>query len=268
MLRRLGKGLKYLVGNPEYFFYYFARKLPSLLQATTGATAEQLAELRKELEDAPDFAPRIREAARSVAHETWELNETHHFLYALVRLNQPRVIVETGVFDGFYSACFLQALFENEERGGKGGTLVSIDLPANEEIEDSTRRLPVRTGLPRGEQPGWAIPAHLRRLWRPHFGDSRQLLPKVLVQVDEVDLFFHDSLHTHDHMTFEFETAWPKLSQQGLLLSHDVHWNRAFRQFARAKSRKTHVAHGFGLIRKAETTDEAVSAAAATEHGR
>ena len=250
MLRRVGKGLKYLAGNPEYVFYYFARKPSSLLQATTGATAEQLGELRRELEDAADFAPRIRAAARSVAHETWQLDENHHFLYALVRLTQPRLVVETGVFDGFYSACFLQALSENERRDGRGGTLVSIDLPANAAIEDSTRRLPVRTGLPPGEEPGWVIPAHLRRLWRPHFGDSRELLPEVLSQVAELDLFFHDSLHTHDHMTFEFETAWPKLSRAGLLLSHDVHWNRAFRRFARQKGRKAHAAGGFGLIRK------------------
>jgi predicted O-methyltransferase YrrM len=248
MLRRLGKGLKYLAAGPDYVFYYFARKPSSLLQATTGATAEQLGELRKELEDAPDFAPPIREAARSVAHETWQLDANHHFLYALVRLTQPRLIVETGVFDGFYSACFLQALFENERREEKGGSLVSIDLPANEAVEASTSRLAARTGLPRGEQPGWVIPGHLRRLWRPHFGDSRQLLPQVLAQAGEIDLFFHDSLHTHDHMMFEFETAWPKLSQGGFLLSHDVHWNGAFRQFARETGRRAHVAHGFGLI--------------------
>lgn len=248
MLRRLGKGLKYTLASPDYVFYYFARKLPSLLQATTGATAERLAELRRELEDAPDFAPRVRETALSVAHETWELDENHHFLYALVRLTHPRLIVETGVFDGFYSACFLQALLVNEERVGKGGMLVSIDLPADEVIEDSTSRLSARTGLPRGKQPGWVIPAHLRRLWRPHFGDSRQLLPRVLSQVPEIDLFFHDSLHTHAHMMFEFETAWSKLSQAGFLLSHDVHWNRAFHQFAREKGRQAHAAHGFGLI--------------------
>lgn len=251
MLREVGKGLKYLVRSPDYVFYYFARKLPSVLQTTTGATAEQLAELRQELVDAPDFAPRIRERAQSVANEEWQLDENHHFLYALVRLTRPRLVLETGVFDGFYSACFLQALFENDERDGKGGSLVSIDLPANETIDDSTRRLPVRTGLPRGEQPGWAIPDHLRPLWRPHFGDSRQLLPEVLSQEAEIDLFFHDSLHTDDHMTFEFETAWPKLSQGGVLLSHDVHWNSAFRRFARAKGRKAHVAHGFGLIQNA-----------------
>jgi predicted O-methyltransferase YrrM len=251
MLRRLGKGVKYLVGSPDYVFYYFARKLPSLLEATTGATAEQLGELRKELEDAPDFAPRIRATAQSVAHETWRLDQNHHFLYALVRLTRPRLIVETGVFDGFYSACFLQALFENEEREGKGGSLISIDLPANQAVDDSTSRLAARTGLPRGEQPGWVIPDHLRRLWRPHFGDSRQLLPEVLSGVDEIDLFFHDSLHTHDHMMFEFETAWPKLSQGGFLLSHDVHWNGAFRQFARERGRKGHTAHGFGLIQNA-----------------
>jgi predicted O-methyltransferase YrrM len=250
MLRRLGKGLKYLLRRPDYVFYYFAHKLSSVLQAATGATAEQLAELRSELEQAPDFAPRIQAAARSVANETWELDGNHHFLYALVRLIRPRIVVETGVFDGFYSACFLQALSENERREGKEGSLVSIDLPANEVVEASTSRLAARTGLPRGEQPGWVIPGHLRRLWRPYFGDSRQLLPEVLSEVSEIDLFFHDSLHTREHMLFEFETAWPKLSPGGFLLSHDVHWNGAFRHFARATGRKPHVAHGFGLLQK------------------
>src|SRR5690348_219776 len=116
MLREVGKGLKYLVRSPDYVFYYFARKLPSVLQATTGATAERLAELRQELVDAPDFAPRIRERAQSVANEAWQLDENHHFLYALVRLTRPRLVLETGVFDGFYSACFLQALSENAKR--------------------------------------------------------------------------------------------------------------------------------------------------------
>jgi hypothetical protein len=42
--------------------------------------------------------------------------------------------------------------------------------------------------------------------------------------------------------------VWPKLSQGGFLLSHDVHWNRAFPRFAREKGRKARAAHGFGLI--------------------
>lgn len=52
-------------------------------------------------------------------------------------------------------------------------------------------------------------------------------------------------------MTFEYEAAWPKLRAGGFLLSHDVHWNRAFPQFARRHRQRTHAAHGFGLIRKA-----------------
>ncbi len=37
-----------------------------------------------------------------------------------------------------------------------------------------------------------------------------------------VDLFYHDSLHTYDHMFWEFGTALPYLSPRGLLASDDV----------------------------------------------
>lgn len=250
MLSRLARGLKYLLGSPDYFFYYFAGRLPSTLRAVTGVNAQRLAELRAELDGNPEFAPRIREARRAIAGEEFALDQDHHFLYALARLARPRVIVETGVFDGYFSACFLQALADNEREHGVAGRLISIDLPARDAIEHSTSRHAGRTALPRGQDPGWVIPAHLRGRWQPHWGDARELLPRLLAEAGELDLFFHDSLHTDEHMTFEYEAAWPRLRAGGLLLSHDVHWNRAFPRFARRHRQRTHAAHGFGLIRK------------------
>ena len=66
-----------------------------------------------------------------------------------------------------------------------------------------------------------------------------------------IDLFFHDSLHTYAHMMFEFGTVWPFLKSGSVLLSHDVHWNRAFRHFARQHRLQEFVVHGFGIARKA-----------------
>jgi hypothetical protein len=250
MWRQLPRALRYLIGSPDYFFHYFAGRLDAVLGATLGATAERLAELRQELDGAPGFAPRIRNLRQEIVGEPFHLDRDHHFLYALVRLARPAVIFETGVFDGFFSACLLQALDENQRRHGIAGRLVSIDLPAREEMACSTSRYAGRTTLPRGHDPGWVIPSQLRRLWQPHHGDSRELLPRLVAELDRIDLFFHDSLHTDEHMTFEYETVWPKLPLGALLLSHDVHWNRAFPRFARRQRQRPHAAHGFGLIVK------------------
>ena len=38
----------------------------------------------------------------------------------------------------------------------------------------------------------------------------------------------HDSEHTYENMTWEFQTVWPYLKTGGLLLSHDVEANSAF----------------------------------------
>ena len=63
-----------------------------------------------------------------------------------------------------------------------------------------------------------------------------------------MDAFFHDSLHTFDHMTFEYRTAWPFLRPGGVLLSHDVHWNRAFPRFASSVGAAHTGFHGFGAL--------------------
>ena len=43
-------------------------------------------------------------------------------------------------------------------------------------------------------------------------------------------MFVHDSEHTHQAMTFEFNTVWPFL-RNGLLVSDDVNQNDAFLEF-------------------------------------
>ncbi|MBS7618990.1 hypothetical protein KEJ25_10480, partial [Candidatus Bathyarchaeota archaeon] len=38
---------------------------------------------------------------------------------------------------------------------------------------------------------------------------SREALPDLLRKLNQIDVFLHDSLHTYEHMSFEYETAWP-----------------------------------------------------------
>jgi len=129
--------------------------------------------------------------------------------YLSCRLIEPEVVVETGVAYGVSSAFILRAL----EKNGRG-TLYSVDLP------------PLR----REYEKFWgiAVPESLRVRWRLHRGSSARVLPRLLQEVHRVDLFVHDSLHTHRNMRREFDTIWPRLRNGGLLLADDVERNRAF----------------------------------------
>lgn len=159
---------------------------------------------------------------RRASFEGWR-----EFLYLTVRFLRPRIVVETGVFDGESSAIILQALEDNDR-----GHLFSIDLPANNTIDGSTEQM-FDTTLPPNCLPGWVIPERLKGRHTLLLGDTRDLLPALLEEQANIDLFFHDSLHTFDHQYFEYTAAWPHLVAGGLLLSDDVSWSPAFHRFCR-----------------------------------
>jgi hypothetical protein len=182
-------------------------------------------------------------------NEGFNINIDHYFLYSLVRTIKPAVVLETGVFHGHYTACILKGIHDNYKYSSIEGKVISIDLPAYEGISESTSETD-SVCLPSGYEPGWAIPEYLRDRWQLHIGDSRDLLPKVLSDEKNISLFFHDSLHTYEHMIFEFETVFPHLEQDSYLMSHDIHWNRAFRHFVKKHGQKEFGMHGFGIFRK------------------
>jgi hypothetical protein len=122
-------------------------------------------------------------------------------IYLLVRSMKPEVVVETGVCYGASSAYILQALTENRR-----GKLYSIDL-----------------GNSADEPPNdFFIPRRLLDRWHLIIGDSKQELPRLLARLGRIDLFHHDSLHTYEHMMWEYDTAFAHLNADGVLSSHDV----------------------------------------------
>ncbi|PKM98698.1 MAG: hypothetical protein CVU79_02245 [Elusimicrobia bacterium HGW-Elusimicrobia-3] len=155
-------------------------------------------------------------------------------IYSLVRLLKPRVVVETGVADGVTSSYILRALEDNGE-----GKLYSIDLPSGL--------------LPVGRLPGWIVEEALRKRWDLRVGDAAELLPTLLKELGEIDMFLHDSLHTYGHMTLEYRAAWPRLKTGGLFLSHDVGQNKAFFDFMKERGigwGQWRVLHVLGGLRK------------------
>jgi hypothetical protein len=125
----------------------------------------------------------------------------------------PRTVVETGVARGFTTRMILEALEANGV-----GRLCSIDLPPPLERQRVA------------DEAGAAVPDRLKGRWTLVEGSSRRRLPQLLEQLGTIDLFIHDSRHTHRNVSFELALAWSALNPGGFLLADDVHCNAAFAQ--------------------------------------
>jgi predicted O-methyltransferase YrrM len=156
-------------------------------------------------------------------------------LYGLVKMLQPRRVVETGCGGGYGAAFMLHAMEQNE-----CGRLTSID--SSEHFDAKYFALP--EGLPCGGM----IPVEFRDTWVLSMMGAEVGLPNVLSQYDTIDMFVHDSLHTHDHMTFEYQQAWDHLRPGGLLVSHDI-W-LPWVKFAKAVNRSYVVYQHYGVMVK------------------
>ena len=160
--------------------------------------------------------------------------------WALVRHLRPRTVVETGVARGLTTSIVLQALEINGV-----GDLFSVDLPPSIDRHRFT------------DQTAAAVPDDLKGRWTLVRGSSRRRLPGLLETLGGIDLFIHDSLHSHRNMSFELAEAWRALRPGGFLLADDVHRNSAFVQCAgrvrpaRAFCRRSDDGQGmFGMIQK------------------
>jgi predicted O-methyltransferase YrrM len=193
--------------------------------AALGFREPELCALVHEFEDAaPRVYEELAEAARAGGDELAATRAAGHsesseegkkLLYLSVRALRPRLVVETGPFNGASSTFLLRAL----EAAGGDGRLLSFDL------RDARDALGVP--IPDGREPAWLVPDDLRSRFELVLGDTRHTLRRRLAR-ETVDLFFHDSLHTTRHMLFEFRVAWRRLRRGGVLVSDDVFWNPAF----------------------------------------
>ncbi|WP_162467221.1 class I SAM-dependent methyltransferase [Streptomyces cavernae] len=132
---------------------------------------------------------------------------------------RPAVVVETGVARGVTSRFVLEALTRNGE-----GHLWSVDLPHPFE-----RALRNQTGV--------AVPETHRSRWSYIEGSSRRRLPRLLRQLDQVDVFVHDSLHTARNTRFEMERIGRVLGPRGVMLVDDISTHQGFADWTRKTPR-------------------------------
>jgi predicted O-methyltransferase YrrM len=72
-----------------------------------------------------------------------------------------------------------------------------------------------------------------------------------MTDLGSVDMFIHDSLHTYEHMVWEYRVAFPQIRPGGLLVSDDALWNAAFPEFsAEVKAKQAGILRGVGFLQK------------------
>lgn len=185
----------------RYTDYYESRET-TVSQGIADALGVSLSQVEQELETLPGFLTSDeRDPGMKIR---WSATtELASCSYALIRLLKPEVVVETGVGAGVSSWTILEAM----DRNGCG-RLVSIDLPT-----PNTELLPAV---------GYLVPENLRDRWDLRAGPSQKLLPQVLAELGEVDIFQHDSRHSYSNQKREYEVAWPHIRSGGVLVSDDV----------------------------------------------
>ncbi len=200
----------------------------TLEEARTVPHADQVFERKSYIED---YLSQL--GTRYKAHYVagWVNLEDALFLYWLVRRLKPKTIVQTGVCNGLSSAFMMLALVKN----GPDGKLYVIDLPAIFDPRDPAWTVANKVYgvvIPEGKASGWMVPDAYRDRLDVLIGDARLLLPKVVDELDSIDMFYHDSDHTYAHMMFEFREARRKLRPGGLIVADDISWNASLWEFA------------------------------------
>lgn len=245
--------------NPLYLGlgvkYDFERR--AVLELATGQSYESCAAYLREIEDDFSFINGVREKLSQ-----WTIYKPRHIdfmmtgwppklsgsvffnevtIYAMVRALKPEVMIETGGTPGKSTAFILRAMERNDK-----GHLYTIDLPP-QTIEQSVlaERGKFHELMPAGASSNWVVPESLRQRHTLLLGKSSDHLPSLLKQLDRVDIFFHDSDHSYENMTWEFETAWAKIKPQGLLLTDDALANSSFFDFCGKENLR--YAHVFNL---------------------
>ena len=236
----------------------YDRRRLTLLRFCTGLAFSDSRTLLQEIEEDSPFLAKVRDklsrytrySPRAVDFMLVDNAGSVFFnevtLYVIMRALRPETVVETGGTPGKSTAFILRAM----QRNGCGH-LYTIDLPpaAVQETQLAVRES-YHESLPSGASSGWVVPHELKARHTLLLGSSREHLPRVLEEVQTIDVFLHDSDHSYANMTWEFQTALFALEEGGLLLSDDVRANDAFGDFCRERKLSSRQVYNLGAARR------------------
>lgn len=137
-------------------------------------------------------------------------------LYAITRLLEPKHVVEVGVSAGVSTAYLLYGL----QRNRQGGILHSIDLPEIQTEKLSTGKVRrISWAIPPGKKSGWAVPTYLKRNWDLRLGKCSEILPNLVKEIHEVNLFLYDTPYEIDEAIDDFMIVNEKLAKGSVVLA-------------------------------------------------
>jgi predicted O-methyltransferase YrrM len=223
------KALKHLAQASEVADQVWEDMLDNMLaEAKSVAYADQVFERRRFVEE---YMNELTNKYSAHYVPGWVNLNDALFLYWLVRQAKPKTIVQTGVCNGLSSAFMMLGLVKN----GDEGKLHVIDLPPVFNPKDPAWTVEGKVYgvvIPEGKTSGWLVPDAYRDRFEVWNGDAADLLSKMVDKVHSIDLFYHDSDHTYNHMMFEFRQAKRKLNKGGLVVGDDISWNASLWDFA------------------------------------
>lgn len=178
----------------------------------TGAPVTEVRRYFAELLEDQELAEHIRRYTRTSARRRLADDDVrwHRHLgwYALVRILRPRHIVETGTDKGRGTLVFASAIQRNNI-----GRVTTIDNnPAS----------------------GYLIQPPYDEVVSREIGDSLDVLRDLDTPVD---VFLHDSLHTREHETGEYDAIAPALSEGAVVMSDNAHCCDALARWAESNHR-------------------------------
>ncbi len=192
----------------------------SLIEILENKYTNRIGNLEDTLEEIRVFHDKLKTIIRG--RDFWQISDDEFaFLYLAVSISKPKTVFETGVGPGTSTSAILKAL-PNESK------LVSFDLGVKYGNADE---MPV----------GFVIPEDLKNKWKLVLGDSTVTLPRELKIYKNIEMFFHDSTHTYDHVSFELNTVFPYLSKNFIIVVDNYDWTDAPKDFA--KKNELHLYH-------------------------
>ena len=134
-------------------------------------------------------------------------------LYFLARRYQPETIVETGVALGFSSQSFLTAMKLNGH-----GKLYSSDFPYVR-LSDAEKYI------------GIMVEEKLKCDWALHIKGDEINLPKIMRDIDKIDLFHYDSDKSYEGRQKGFQIVKEKMTDDTVIIFDDIEDNPHFYDF-------------------------------------
>ena len=160
----------------------------------------------------------VSKTQSSITNARWNAEEQLFILlYSLIKANNSKFIIETGVANGITTNAIMKAL----EESGANGELNSFDvLPETSKAYSGVGN------------------------WKFHLLKGKNVhkqIKSVVSSLPKVDVWVHDSNHGYRWQKFEYLLALSVLGKNGILISDDIDASSAWGDLAKTHFRKSYV---------------------------